>query len=162
MRQPKKKTKGKNTPQKKIKIYDARGKVVRDHPKFGTSKLEKDFARDFLDKLGVKYKWQFEAKDIGRFYDFFIEPSGPIIEVDGGYWHSDPRVIKENELTPTQKKNKRVDKIKDEWALLHGIPIYRIWELDIRQSPQKVMEELREILNKPVEKPKRRRKLLKS
>ena len=162
MRQPKKKVKGKNTPQKKIKIYDARGKVVRDHPKFGTSKLEDDFASDFLDRLGVKYIRQFEARSIKRFYDFYLPKENLLIEVDGGYWHSDPRVIKENELTPTQKKNKRVDKIKDEWALLHGIPIYRIWELDIRQSPQKVMEELREILNKPVEKPKRRRKLLKS
>lgn len=61
-------------------------KKVRKHPKFGTSKLEEDFARDFLDKLGVEYVWQFEAKDIGRFFDFFIVSANLIIEIDGGYW----------------------------------------------------------------------------
>ena len=30
-------------------------KKTRNKPLFGTSKLEEDFARDFLDKLGVKY-----------------------------------------------------------------------------------------------------------
>ena len=27
---------------------------------YGTSKLEEQFARDFLDKLGVNYKWQLD------------------------------------------------------------------------------------------------------
>jgi hypothetical protein len=45
-------------------------KSKRWHPKFGTSKLEDDFASGFLDKLKVKYIRQFEAKDIKRFYDF--------------------------------------------------------------------------------------------
>lgn len=58
--------------------------------------------------------------------------------------HSDPRVVNEDKLTPTQKRNKRVDKCKDDWALLHGIPLIRIWEKDIMETPQKVMEMLRE------------------
>jgi hypothetical protein len=40
----------------------------KPHPKYGTSKLEEKFAKEFLDKLGVKYETQFEAKDIKRFY----------------------------------------------------------------------------------------------
>lgn len=55
--------------------------VKKNHPKYGTSKLEEDFAHDFLDKLGVDYEYQFEAKDIGRFYDFRIK-DGPIIEIN--------------------------------------------------------------------------------
>lgn len=58
----------------------------RRHPKFGTSKLETDFAEQFLDKIGVEYVWQFEAKDIGRFFDFFLPSANLIIEIDGGYW----------------------------------------------------------------------------
>lgn len=79
--------------------------------KYGTSKLETDFAHDFLDKLGVKYIYEYEAKDIQRFYDFAVvlyqdipwimetkhgiscvkqegqnaKPSF-LIEIDGGYW----------------------------------------------------------------------------
>ena len=56
------------------------------HPKYGTSKLEEDFAHNFLDKLGVKYTYQFEAKDIGRFFDFYLQDENLIIEVDGDYW----------------------------------------------------------------------------
>ena len=58
----------------------------KPHPKYGTSKLEEDFAHNFLDKLGVKYIYQFEAKDIGRFFDFYLQDENLIIEVDGDYW----------------------------------------------------------------------------
>lgn len=123
------------------------------HPKYGTSKLEEDFARDFLDKLGVKYIYQFEAKDIGRYYDFAIVLNNELttgnmllIEIDGSYFHSDPRLIKESEMNPMQKHNKRVDKHKDEWALMHGIPLIRIWEKDIKENPNQVMEMLKKRL----------------
>jgi len=128
-------------------------KVVRSHPKFGTSKLEQDFARDFLDRLGLKYIWQYEAKEIGRFYDYCIFVNGEIndfsngnivlLEIDGSYFHSDPRIVEEGKMNPMQKHNKRVDKYKDEWALMHGIPLIRIWEKDIRENPSMVMDELK-------------------
>jgi very-short-patch-repair endonuclease len=128
-------------------------KTVRVHPKYGTSKLEEDFAKEFLDKLGVKYIYQFEAKDIGRFYDFAVILNNEmttgnmlLIEIDGGYYHSDPRVVEEDKLNPMQKHNKRVDEYKDKWALLHGIPLIRIWEKDIRENPKGVMKELKKRL----------------
>ena len=116
------------------------------HPKFGTSKLEQDFARDFLMKLGVRYEWQFEPKEIGRFYDFYLPEHNLIIEVDGGYYHADPRVVDESKLNPMQQRNKRVDEYKNRWAVAHGIPILRIWEKDIRESPGRVMEHLKKVL----------------
>ena len=60
-------------------------KKKRQHPKYGTSKLEDYFAENFLDVIGVKYVRQFEAKDIGRFYDFFCPSANIIIEVDGDF-----------------------------------------------------------------------------
>ena len=45
-----------------------------------------------------------------------------------------------------QKHNKIVDKLKDDWALMHGIPLMRIWEKDIRENPKMVMEELKKRL----------------
>ena len=45
-----------------------------------------------------------------------------------------------------QKRNKRVDEYKDKWALMHGIPLIRIWEKDIRENPKMVMDELKKRL----------------
>ena len=158
MKQPTKKGKTsivKNKTKKRIasKVKKTRGAVRTHHQKYGTSKLEEDFARDFLDKLGIKYIYQFEAKDIGRFYDFaiilndeMITGNMILIEIDGGYFHSDPRVVEEGKLNPMQKHSKRVDEYKDKWALLHGIPLIRIWEKDIRENPKMVMEELKKRL----------------
>ena len=127
------------------KRLPAKHKVARKktHPKFGTSIAEQKFAHDFLDKLGVKYIWQFEAKEIGRFFDFYLTDYRVLIEFDGTYWHSDDRVYESKDLTPTQKRNKRVDEQKNQWALLHCIPLIRIKEKDVNEHPDEIMKMLK-------------------
>lgn len=125
-------------------------KKKRPHPKYGTSKLEDYFAENFLDALGVKYIRQFEAKEIGRFYDFFCPEANVIVEVDGDYYHSYGLTYEEK--NPMQKHNQWVDKVKDEWALERGIPVIRIWEHDIHENPEKVMKILKEAIGKYTEK----------
>ena len=129
---------------KKTKKSTSQGK--RKHKEYGTSKLEEKFAKEFLEKLGVKYVYQYKAESIGRFFDFYIPSANLIIEVDGGWYHSDPRIIEGKELNPMQKKNKRVDELKNKWAISHGIPILRIWEKDINEAPSEVMKMLKEKL----------------
>ena len=58
-------------------------------------------------------------------------------------WHANPRVVKEDKLNPMQKHNKFVDKLKDHYAGMHCITLVRFWEYDIRNNPQKVLEELK-------------------
>lgn len=128
------------------KKYYKSKKNNKNHPKYGTSKLERDFARDFLDRLGIEYVYQFEVKDIKRYYDFYLPKHKILIEVDGGFYHSDPRVVNPNKLNAMQKHNKRVDEIKNRWASLNGIPLIRIWEYDIRNNPEMVMKMLKERL----------------
>lgn len=125
-------------------------KKKRPHPKYGTSKLEDYFAENFLDAIGVKYVRQYEAKEIGRFYDFYCEKANVIIEVDGDYYHS--YGLKYEEKNPMQKHNEWVDRVKDEWALERGIPVIRIWEHDIHENPEKVMKILKEAIGKYTEK----------
>lgn len=156
MRQPIKRNRTNNGTVRKPSANTTKKKVVRKHPKYGTSKLEEYFAREFLDKLGVKYIYEFEAKDIGRFYDFAVIINGNekdlsignllLIECDGGYYHADPRVVDEGKLNPMQKRNKRVDEYKNKWAAERGIPLIRIWEKDIKENQGKVLKELRERL----------------
>lgn len=60
-------------------------------------------------------------------------------------WHSNPLLYEESELNRTQKRAQKVDDYKNRWALLHGFPIVRIWEHDIRKNPKQVMDRLKEI-----------------
>ena len=135
--------------------------------KYGTSQLEKNFARDFLDRMGLVYIYQFEAKEIKRFYDFALTcyddvefnyeekdgircvkqegqffPLDLLIEVDGSFFHADPRVVTEDKITPMHKHNKFIDGLKDQWAALHGVPLLRIWEYDIIHNPKTVEKEI--------------------
>lgn len=135
--------------------------------KYGTSKLEKLFATEFLEKNNLVFIYQYEAKDIKRFFDFALTANRDVdyayeikdgiksvkqdgqhftldllIEVDGSYYHSDPRVVKEEKIKPMHKHNKYVDKIKDRWAGMNCVPILRIWEYDIHNNPNFVLEEL--------------------
>lgn len=121
-------------------------KVKKKRYMYGTSKLEEYFATNFLDKLGVEYVYQFEAKDIGRFFDFYLEGHNLIIEIDGDFWHGNPEKYSDEELRGHQKRARRVDEYKNKWALLHGIPVLRIWESDIRKNPDVVMNILKEEL----------------
>lgn len=120
-------------------------KKKRPHPKYGTSKLEDYFAENFLDVIGVEYVRQYEAKEIGRFYDFKIK-NGPIIEVNGSYWHADKRIYEEKDLNAVQKKNIYIDTIKRKWAENNGIKIYYFWEKDILEAPENVLSELKKIV----------------
>lgn len=133
---------------------------------YGVSKLEAYFASEFLDKAGLRYVYEYEAKDIGRFYDFaVVECDGAeyvtedrhgitsikeglgvrvalFIEIDGGYWHSDPRVVGRHRPSRMQVRNKEVDRIKDQWCARKGYPLLRIWEYDIYNNPKEVRERI--------------------
>lgn len=172
MKQPiKGKGKIKRKKPKQIKKYTPFNLNHNSDKQYGTSQLERDFARDFLDANNIVYIYQYEAKEIGRWIDFAItsytnkqyimeEKDGIncvkqdgqyfeisfFIEIDGSYYHSDPRVIDVGKLNPMQKHNKFVDKLKDQYAGMRCIPLVRIWEYDIRNNPKKVLEELKKYI----------------
>ena len=154
MPQPVRKTVKKKTKKVTTTRLSDEVKKKRPRPKYGTSKLEDRFAENFLDVIGVKYIRQYEAKDIGRFYDFYCPDANLIIEVDGDFYHSYGLTYEQK--NPMQKRNERVDKLKDEWALERGIPVLRIWEHDINRNPDKVMKILKEAIGKYTEKAKKK------
>ena len=140
-------------------VHKERKKKTFKHPEYGTSKLEERFARDFLDKLGVEYIYQFEAKSIKRFYDFYIPSCNVLLEIDGDFYHSKGLVYEE--MSPMQKKNKRVDELKNHWAAVNCIKLVRIWESDINDNPEGVMEMLRKELASGLNKEKIKREMRK-
>jgi len=139
-------------PKKTYKSKSAPRRPAVRHKLPGTSKLELRFAQEFLEELGVKYIYQFKVEEIGRWYDFYLPEHNLIIEIDGSYYHADPRVVSEDKLTPMHRHNMRVDEYKNKWALAHGIPILRIWEKDINEHPTQVLETLKKRLGLEKEK----------
>lgn len=127
-------------------------KKKRIHADYGTSKLEEKFAKEFLDKLKVRYVYQFKAESIGRWFDFYLPDHLMLIEVDGCYWHS--KGVDYENMTPTQKRNKRVDEQKDHWARINCYRLLRIWEDDINNRPSEVMKRLKMFLGVAEEKKK--------
>lgn len=157
---------------KKPTVIKGKPFAKRNHEnqQYGTSQLERDFARDFLDAYGINYVYQYEAKEIGRYFDFAVtsdkrpfikeekdgilcirqdDPQFDIsflIEIDGDYYHGNPLLVSEDKLTPMQKHNKFIDRLKDQYAGMHCIPLIRIWEYDVRHNQNKVLEELKKYI----------------
>ena len=83
------KAKGKKVVDKRLPPKQKKERVFRKKPinkEYGTSKLEFPFAKEFLDKLGIEYIYQYKAEEIGRYFDFFCPQEHVIIEIDGDYW----------------------------------------------------------------------------
>lgn len=91
---------------------------------YKTNKLEILFSR-ILDILDITYESQLYAKDIRAFYDFYIPSRNLIIEVDGDYWHCNPKSKYATPKYESQKKNLIRDKEKNEWAINNGFKIIR-------------------------------------
>lgn len=151
---PSKMNKTDGTKPKKVRVWQQ--KPERKHPEYGTSKLEERFAKNFLEKLGVKYIYQYKMESIGRYLDFYLPEENIAIEVDGDFYHSYGLVYEQ--MSPMQKKNARVDKQKDHWCLINCIKLIRIWEHDINKNPSKVLDMLREECHTAREEEERKKK----
>jgi very-short-patch-repair endonuclease len=110
-----------------------------------TSKLEKKFSI-ILDNLKIKYIQWFYAKEIKAFYDFYIPAKNIIIEVDGDFWHCNPNSKYILPEYKTQEKNLKRDQQKNQWAKNNGFKLLRFWETDINNSPQSIIEILKQEL----------------
>jgi len=109
------------------------------------NKLEK-FVSEILDKNNIPYHFQYfiKTKDgLCKSYDFKIQNSPLLLEIDGDYWHGGPGVkthfFKLNEV----KKN---DILKDKIAIKEGFSLIRIWESDIYKQPEIVIQKIQENL----------------
>jgi len=100
----------------------------------------------YLDERSIRYK---QNGLLDRFsYDFILLDSRCIIEVQGTYWHADPRVYGEGktELTDRQKFKIAQDILKKEVAETYGYTMYYIWEAEIKNKDFSSIESICQIL----------------
>lgn len=110
-----------------------------------TSKLEDFFIQNYLEKLNIKFIRQFKAESIGRFYDFFLPEKRVLIEIDGCYYHANPSKYNNNNMNNMQRKNKRVDELKNRWAIINSYVLIRFWETDIHNNPSLIISTLKKL-----------------
>jgi very-short-patch-repair endonuclease len=91
------------------------------------NRLEAKLAK-LLDAAGVDYRWQFP---LGPYVYDFLLPDRLLVEVDGTYWHADPRSYEGKTLTPDQRRNRLHDIDKQLFAAGRGYRLKVIWEADL-------------------------------
>lgn len=106
------------------------------------------FIENILKGLEVKYTSQFSLNKYR--YDFYLPDYNLVIETHGDYWHGNPRVYSIEKLNDVQIKSQSTDFKKKELLLVKGISLLVVWEKDIKQNPNTVVNVLREKLNMPL------------
>jgi len=109
-------------------------RMVRLHKNF-ISKLEIR-VRDILTRLNISFTPQYPINH--RTYDIKIDNTNILIEVNGDFWHANPRKYKGSDILPFPNKEVIAESLwgKDEKklniALKNGFKVLPLWEMDIR------------------------------
>lgn len=101
------------------------------------SKAEKMVAQE-LDTRGISYTTQHLVRDpkTGQYcacIDIMLA-NGVAIEVNGTYWHTDPRFYPNGPIHASQKRTAENDARKVQFLSSLGIPLVIIWEHDIKSD----------------------------
>lgn len=75
-------------------------------------------------------------------YDFGSQEYRILLEVQGDYWHVNPKLYSNDDLTEPQRKNLERDARKEQWAIDHDFLIYFIWEQDILNGNFEVLDQI--------------------
>lgn len=117
--------------------YMARGIVSR------VSRLEKKVG-SLIETIGLKVVPQYGVRgDRGRYVavaDFFLPEFDLLVEVNGTYWHADPRVYPNGPKTAAQIRTKRRYDRKMRRLKSLGYRVVEIWEKDFKKDPQKAVQ----------------------
>lgn len=84
------------------------------------TKPERDFKK-WANENNIKIVHQFEFEDFYHRYDFLIEDSKMIVEIDGDYWHS-------------SEKQKKLDRTFEKIAFKKGFSVTRFLQSEIEAS----------------------------
>ena len=94
--------------------------------------------KEILNELNIPFEHQFRIKNC--LYDFHILNTNILIEVDGDYWHGNPK--KFQKLNKHQKETKQKDFIKEKLAKTSNFILLRFWESDILKNTEEVKNKL--------------------
>ncbi len=90
--------------------------------------------QNFLKQLGIEYYSHFYIKNIEKKYrcDIFVPSIKLIIECDGNYWHGNPKIFSDNQLSERIINQRELDKIRTKELISKGFKVLRLWEQKIK------------------------------
>lgn len=107
------------------------------------SKLEIKIANILID-LNIPIETQFKFPKYFHKYDIHIKNTNVIIEVQGDFWHANPKLYKEtdtfnfpNNLTYTAEQIWKKDKQNIDYAKSQNYKVIQLWEYDINENIKK-------------------------
>jgi very-short-patch-repair endonuclease len=114
------------------------------------SKMSKEMTKPEreMNQILKELKVEFEPQKIVGFkiYDFYVPKSNLLIEVDGDYFHANPKVYTEGDLNSMQKRNIKNDVFKDTLANGRGYNLIRVWESDLANKYEEVKSNIKKEL----------------
>ncbi len=122
-----------------------RALYMQSHPyQWKPSKLEDKFAI-CLDEWGIKYKRQQRINN--KVFDFQLENTKIIIEVDGNFWHCNPKFFPEGPKFQCQVDAIMNDATKNLLLKEAGYKLVRLWEDDINNNLEEVKQRILKEIN---------------
>ena len=105
---------------------------------------------EFLDTLSVEYVTNNRTLLHGKEIDIYFPKLMKAIEVQGTYWHADPRIYEATYYNKAKNMYAsdiwKYDAKKGESINKLGITIFYLWEIDWDSNNDKVKTELKEFL----------------
>lgn len=104
----------------------------------GTSKLESDFLDLLKMMCGEDVRQQYKVPQVRGAFDCYIESCNTLVEIQGTFWHADPRVYKADDVLQYGSQSRiardiwEKDRRKQEAAIDQGYRVICVWEIDIR------------------------------
>lgn len=95
-----------------------------------------------LTEIGIT----FESEYIISPYSFDYRVGSYLIEIDGDYFHSNPKIYPNGPKTKTQKINFYNDQRKNNFCKQNNLLLIRIWESDILNNSQDIICKLKPLL----------------
>lgn len=114
--------------------------------KIKKTRVESVFEKMLINDLKVNYVYSFMY--MKRQFDFYLPEHNLVIEVQGDFWHGNPRRwgTSQRPLRDHQKMKRLDDFVKRELAERHGLLYVEFWEFDIMTNPSFVIEQMRGLL----------------
>jgi len=104
---------------------------------------------DICDALSINYE---EEKIMGHWsFDIYLIDFNIFIEVDGDYFHTNPKRYPNGPISKTQKINHSRDKKKNKFCTENNLYLKRFWEDDILNNKDWVIQEIQCMLKKLLE-----------
>lgn len=121
----------------RLRLREATARAIAEGRVASVSRCE-DVVAEVLDRLGVGYRRQVAIRgERGRYVaavDFLLG-DGRAVEVNGTFWHADPRVYPNGPAFPAQRRTAACWDRKVNALATLGIPVVIIWEIDLAEDP---------------------------